>query len=218
MKRVSLKLIGIMSCLMILATLSIFGQEAQKKEFQTFNKKPLQDFALNLNQKLDSKEVDLDKPFSITLEGYLTKEGRFDVKRSKFTKSEGDEKMIAIGKMAIEAISDSFLFSYLRELGVEKVKVDLFQNDKNASLIIKSEMATSEKAKTISSGFNSLLRLATSNVKEDKDVKTLLEATSVNSQDNNFILNFALPKEEAHRLLKVELQKLKEKSYSSKGE
>jgi hypothetical protein len=48
-------LIGILSCLILLATLSISGQN-QKEEFnQRFNKKPLQDFADNVNQKLDKK-------------------------------------------------------------------------------------------------------------------------------------------------------------------
>lgn len=204
-----------MSCLIILATLSIFGQ----KEFSPkTNKKPLQDFVINLNQKLDSKEVDLDKPFSVTLEGYLTKEGRFDTQRSKFTKLEGDEKMIAIAKNAIEVISDSQMFVYLRDLGMEKVTLVLSQDDKQISFSFNSELPTPEKAKTISSGFNTLIHLAQLNTKDDIEVQTLLKAMAVRSEGNNFILNMALPKSEAHRLLKNELQKQKEKRYSNSGE
>ena len=54
MKRVCRKLIGIMSCLMIWATLPALAQNE-------INKKPLQDFANDVNQKLESKEVDLTK-------------------------------------------------------------------------------------------------------------------------------------------------------------
>ena len=136
MTKFSLKLIGVMSCLIILATLSIFGQEDEFN--QRFNKRPLQDFAANLNQKLDKNDVDLTKPFSVTLEGYLTKEGKFDPKRTKFTKSEGDEKIVAVAKDAIQNASDSGILGYLSDLGVEKVKVNFSQDEKDILFIMTS--------------------------------------------------------------------------------
>lgn len=199
---------------MILATLSIFGQS----EFNPkFNKKPLQDFAVNLNQKLKSKEVDLDKSFSVNLEGFLTKEGKFDLKRSKFTKSEGDAQMIAVGKSAIETINDSGIFAYLSDLGVEKVNLTLAQDDQNASFIINSELPNVEKAKTLASGFNLILTMAKEKVKEE-EIKTIFNATKVSSVDKNCVIHFLMPKGEVHQLLKIQLQKQSEKSYSSKGE
>ena len=209
MRKVSLKLFGILSCLMILATLSIFGQDAR------INKKPLQDCADDLNQKLEKGEVDLSKPFSVTLESYLTKEGKFDIKRSRFTKSEGDRQMVEVVKQAIEAVSDSGMLSYLQQFGIEKVIVNLSQDDKNVAAVITSELPTVEKAKTIASSFNALFQMAKINVKEETE-KTLLNATKASSQDKNFIINFTMPKEEAQQLLKNELQKAKEKSYSNK--
>lgn len=220
MKHFSLKLIGVMSCLLVLATLSIFGQGDNVNN--RFNRKPLQDFADNLNQKLDKGDVDLDKPFSVTLEGYLAKEGRFDLskfdlKRTKFTKSEGDEKIVAVAKDAIVAVSDSELLTYLRDLGVEKFKVVFLQNENDISVVMSSEMLNESKARTLASGFNILINGAKMNVKET-EVKAMLNATKFSTQTNNFIINFTMPKTEAHQLLKNELQKSKQKSYSSKGE
>ena len=193
---------------MILATLPTFAQNE-------INKKPLQDSADNLNQKLEKGEVDLTKPFSVTLEGYLTKEGKFDIKRSRFTKSEGDRQMVEVVKQAIEAVSDSGMLSYLQQFGIEKVIVNISQDDKNVAAVITSELPTVAKAKTIVSGFNVFFQMAKINVKEETE-KTLLNAAKVSSQDKNFIINFAMPKEEVHQLLKNELQKAKEKSYSNK--
>ncbi len=215
MTQFSQKLIGVMSCLLVLATLSIFGQEDEFN--QRFNKKPLQDFADNLNQKLDKGEVDLNKSFSVTLEGYLTKDGKFDRKRTKFTKSEGDEQIIRVAKDTIEAIGDTGILGYLAALEVEKVKIYFSQDEKDVTAILTSEMTNPNNARTVSSGFTMLLVLAKMNVKEN-EVKTLLNFTKVSSETNNFILNFAMPKTEAHQLLKNELQKSKQKSYSSKGE
>lgn len=215
MKQFSQKLIGILSCLLVLATLSIFGQNDKEEFNQRFNKKPLQDFAANLNAKLDKGEVDLDKPFSVTLEGYLTKEGRFDVKRSKFTKSEGDEKMVQVAKEAIGAVGDTGLFSYLVALGVEKFKVVFFQNDTNVSAVITCEQISVERARVISSGLSGLFAIAKFNI-QDETGKTLLNNVKTKVEDRNCLINFTLPKSEAHRLLKNELQKAKEKSYSGK--
>src|SRR5690349_9962881 len=116
----------VLSCLLLLATLPAFAQGS-------INKKPLQDFAANLDSKLDKDKIDLTKPFSVTLEGYLTEDGRFDPKRSKFTKVEGDPRIVEVGKDAIIALGDSGMLGYLRNLGVEKIRLDLSQNENNVS-------------------------------------------------------------------------------------
>lgn len=196
---------------MILATLSIFGQEDVKP---TFNKAPLKDFADSVISQIDNKTLDLDKPFSITVEGYLTKDGRLDVKRTRITKSEGNRQMVEIAKQVVEAVSDSNILLYLQQLGVEKLKINLSQDEKNISATLTSEMLNENRAKTVVSGFNGLFLIARMNEKNE-DTKILLNSTKYSSQSNNFILNFVLPKEEAHRMLKNELQKRKEKSYSN---
>ncbi len=189
---------------MILATLSIFGQTDKDDFNQKFNKRPLQDFADGLNVQLDSGKVDLDKPFSITVDGYLTKDGRLDIKRTRFTKSEGDRQMVEIAKQAIEAVSDSNILLYLQQLGVEKVKINFSQNEKDVLATIFCELPTMERARVIVNAFNAFFAIAKQNVKEP-EVKALLNATNVTAENNNFILNVTLPKVEAHRLLKQKL-------------
>jgi hypothetical protein len=200
----------VLSCLIFLATLPALAQNE-------INKKPLQDFAANLNNKLDKGEVELDKPFSVTLEGYLTKDGKFDAKRSKFTKAEGNIEMVKAAKDAIEAVGNSGILVYLFDLGVEKITVNFLQNETSVLATFSSELANENKAKTIAGGFSGLMVLAKRNVKEG-EVKTLQDAINFSSEGKMFLINFAMPKAEAQRLLKNELQKVKEKSYSSNGE
>lgn len=208
MKRFNQKLIGILSCLIFLAALPVFAQSG-------INKKPLEDFAANLNSKLETKEVDLTKPFSVTLEGSLTFQGKLDPNQSRFTKTEGDEKMVEVAKSAIESINETGALSYLSNAGVEKVTINLMQDETNVLMVVDSELANFFKAKVVGSGLNLMLVMARGNVDSEPE-KTLLNAANVSTQNKNCLINFLLQKEEAHRLLKNELQKAKEKSYSSK--
>lgn len=207
MKKLNFKFLLILSCLILTATQLVFGQNE-------FNKRPFQDFAASLNNKIDNKEVDLDKPFSVTLEGYLTKEGTFDAKRSKFTKAEGDEKMVAVAKDGIEALSDSRMLYYLSDLEIEQIIVNVVQNETNFLLTFNLKLPTAEKAKVISSGLSAMLAAARIRVSEETE-KVLLNSAIIQPEDKNCLIRFALPKEEAHTLLKNELQKVKEKSYSN---
>ncbi len=189
--------------------------ESQAEFNKTFNKKPLQDFADGVIAKIDSpkpeEKVDLKQSFKVVLDGTLTEDGKFDAKKTKFVgKPEGNEQMVKVAKDAIAAIGDSNLFIYLRNLGVEKVSITLVQDDKQISAIIRSDQPNEQRARTISSGFNGLIAATKLTVKEE-DVKMLLNASKVTAEGKSFILNFALPKEEAHKLIEQKLQEARQK-------
>ncbi len=171
----------------------------------TINKRPFKDFGEFVRQKIDNKEVDLDKPFLVELEGILTKDGRFDTKKTKFIRSEGDAEMIKVAKQAISAISDSGWFAYLQKSGVEKINLILAQDDTTVSSIIKSEMTDENKAKTIASGLNAIIQMSRMQVK-DEDEKLLLNNTSVVSRGKQFIINLALPKSAAQEMIRHKLK------------
>jgi hypothetical protein len=188
----------------------------EKDKFtQGFNKKPLQDFADGVLAKLESEKpedkVDLKQSFTVVLDGTLTKEGKFDAKQTRFVKGEGNEQMVNVAKSAIEAMGDSTIFSYLQTLGVDKVSITLVQDDKQISAIIKSSQPTPEKAKTISSGFNGLIAIANMNTKDDKEVQALLKATKFTAEGKSFVINFTMPKEDAHKLIDQKLQEARQK-------
>ncbi|MGI8786298.1 MAG: hypothetical protein ACR2HG_00870 [Pyrinomonadaceae bacterium] len=179
-------------------------------------KKPFEDLGDDLNDKLAKKEVDLTKPFLVVLDGTITADGKLDPKKSKFVKYEGDEQMVNIAKQAIEAVGESGFLSYLKNNGVDHVNFTMVQDDKQIYIKIISDQKTPEKAKTAESGFNIILaglKFADANnfKKLDENSKALVENSKVTSDGKNFILNFALPKQDAQDIINRALKQRAEK-------
>ena len=173
------------------------------------NKKPLTDFADQVVAKWDAKEVDLDKPFTIVLNGVLTADGKLDREKSKFdvSKQAGDPKMIDVAKAAMEAVGDSGFLTYLRNLDVDKVTVTLVQDEEKITAVVSSLQKTEEKAKTVASGLSFAIMVGKSTVKNPSDERTLLDGAKVTAEGKSFVLNFNLPKPIAQEMI---TRKLKE--------
>ena len=178
------------------------------------NKKPLKDFAANTKVKFEKKEVDLSKNFSVVAVGVLTKDGKLDVSedkktkqpKSRFIKTEGDEKMIEIAKQALEAIGDSGWLGYLQAQGIDKFNFVLVQDDQQLRVIITSDQPTPEKANTTASGVNGLIQgallLDRNNMKKlGDDERILLSNAKAGTNGNQFVLNFTLPKAQALEMI-----------------
>ena len=183
------------------------------------NKKPFEDLGDALIDKLEKKEIDLSKPFSVVLDGTLTADGKLDPKKSKFGKSTGDEEMVSMAKMALESVGNSGILSYLKMNGVDKVNFTLVQDEEQIYAIIVSDQKTPEKAKTIVSSLNMALqglRFADNNglKKLDENSKTLVSNSKVTSQGNSFVLNFAIPKTVGQDLINRSLKERTEKKNS----
>jgi hypothetical protein len=181
------------------------------------NKAPLQTFADGVIAKIDSKvpqeKVDLKKNFKVVLDGTLTEEGTFDPKKTSFSTEQlqGDPQMVKVAEDAIKALGDSMLFSYLKTLGVDKINITLVQDDKNISAVIKSNLPSPEKARTISSGFNGLIVLANINTKDDAEVQSLLKNVKFKPDGKSFVINFEMAKDEAHQLIDKKLEEARQK-------
>ncbi len=203
------KLIFLIISLICLADLSVFAQTEI-----TINKRPLQDFAQYIKTQVDAKEVDLNAEFSIELESILSKDGHFDIKQAKSIKSDSDKQIVEVAKNAIEAVGDSGWLGYLRNLGIEKIKVSLSQDKQDFRAIISSEQPNQNKANTISSSFRALISLAllmdkTSDKKLGADEKLLLSNSKVTSEGNNFILKIEIPKVSFQEMVSRKLQEVK---------
>ncbi len=176
------------------------------------NKKPLEDFAQAVLIKRSEKEskLDLTKSFKVEMSGVLTEDGKLDDKKSRYIKAEGDEEMVNVAKDAIEAINNSGLFYYLKTLGVDKVNFTLVQDDKQMYAIITSSQKDENKAKSISSGFNTLLSIAKTTIKEE-ELKTLINSAKVEPQGKNFVLNFKIDKPVAQEMINKKLNEAQAK-------
>lgn len=174
------------------------------------NKKPLQDFGDGVLEKVSKKEVDLTKAFSVVMVGAITKDGKFDRKKSAFLKTGGDQAMIDVAKLAIEAIGDSGILTYLKTLNVDNIQFELVQDENQIYAVITSTQPTPQRAESVSSGLNTAISIGKMTVKEE-DTLALLNAAKVESKDKNFVLNFKIDKPLAHEMIKRQLLKAEEK-------
>lgn len=186
-------------------------------------KNVMKDYAAVVREKYDKKEVDLTQNFKVVAEGVLTKDGKLDVtpdKKTKLPKSrivvkEGNPEMVTVVEQAIAAVGDSGWLGYLRNQGVEKIQFMVVQDNDNLQVIITSDLATPERANTVSSGLGGVisgaLLLDKNGFKKlGDDEKVLLSnaKVSVNPQNaKQFVLNFVLPKPVAQEMI---TRKLKE--------
>ncbi|HXG85438.1 MAG TPA: hypothetical protein VNI84_15560 [Pyrinomonadaceae bacterium] len=197
--------------------------EAAKEEIKSekvagveINKKPFEDLGDALNDKLEKKEIDLTKPFFVVLDATINDDGKFDPKKSKFVRADGDKEMSDMAKLALEAVGNSGILGHLKGVGINKVNITLVQDNEKISAIILSDQKTPEKARTSASGFNTLLSgliLLDNNglTKLDANSKTLVNNSKVTSDGKNFVLNFAIPKQMGQELIDQSLKQRAEK-------
>jgi len=203
-----------------LAALPVFGQE--KSGEIEINRQPLRDFSKIVKEKLDRKEVDLTKSFLVQFDGTLTKDGKFDATKSKFVRTEGDAQTVQITKQAIEAVSDSGWFMYLRIQGIEKINLTVAQDDSQFSVNVISELPTPERAKTISAGLAGTIQAVllldkNGSRKLGEDEKLLLSNTKISNENKNFAMNIAIPKPTFHEMIQRKLQETVKKEVVPNG-
>ncbi|MFN0141065.1 MAG: hypothetical protein ACKVQW_13385 [Pyrinomonadaceae bacterium] len=183
------------------------------------NKKPLVDFGNDVAAKWEAKEVDLDKEFTLVLDGFITADGKLDRKKSKFdpSKTIGDQKMIDIGKSALEALGDSGYLTFLKVAGVDKITATLSQNGENISVVITSPQNSLERAKSIASNVSLSILVGKGVVKNPSDERTLLDGAKTTNDGKTFVLNFAIPKPIAQEMIKRKLQETLAKQKQQQG-
>lgn len=191
--------------LLTLAAFPVFAQDKMLNGEGIINKRPIQDFADSVSEKIVRDKVDLNAPFSVELEGFLNQDGKLDVEKTKFVKLEGNAQIIEVVKAGISAVSDSNLFAYLKQIGIENINLIVSQNENNFSAIIKSDVKTGSRANSISSGFNMLL-FAAKTVRERQKEEVLLNAMKTSAQGKFFVLDFAMPKADLQEIIRNEIK------------
>ena len=214
------KLFVLCGILLGLAAFPVLAQKTEPLNEVLINKRPLKDFAEIAKQKILSDEVDLDKEFSVSLVGVITKDGKFDLSRdektkqpkTRITKTEGDAQMIELTKQAIEAVGDSGWFGYLRSQGIEKFNLTVSQDTENFSVVILNQQPTPEKARTYVSALNSLVNAV---VLMDKNgtrklgdnERKLLNGTKATAREKNVSIIISLPKAEFQEMIRQEINR-----------
>ncbi len=182
------------------------------------NKKPLRDFATEVLDKWERKEIDLTKSFTVELEGTITKDGKFDIENTKYIKTEGNEDIVNLAKSAIEAINESGWFAYFSVLGVKDFNLTVSQNENDFSAVIISELKSEAEARTMARGLKELFKIAQMdgrNIGEDE--KNILKHWSAISEKTQMIMKFEMPKPIFHEMVNRKLQEASDYKSKSKS-
>lgn len=169
------------------------------------NKQPLIDFRNMVAEKVQKGEVDLTAPFSLTLVGRLNPEGKFDPKKSRFTKVEGNQQTAEIAKRGLEALSDSGYFQYLLDLKGKELQIALNQDEKEFAASVKSDVENQEKARRLSSAFNVFINMGKIMFKNKKETK-LLEFMKAKNEEASFLLMLQMPQSDFSDMFKQMLE------------
>jgi hypothetical protein len=177
------------------------------------NKRPIEDLRDLVKAKLDANQVDLTAPFSITVDGVLGKNGKFDPNQTKVFPPTGDPQMGEVARRAIEAFNDSGYLQYLSELSDKRLVVKLQQDKSNIIVEVRSEVENETKARRIASGLNASV-VAGLVFKKGKDEAKLLEQAKITSQGKVFMINFLIPQAVAQEMILRKLNEPSEKKTS----
>lgn len=191
--------------LVMLGAFPVFAQESVRPS--QVEKKPLQDFGEMVVSRVQNKELDLSQNFLIEVSGEITKEGKFDSQKTKYVRTEGNEKMLAVAKDAIGAFNESGVFIYLSDLDISKLNLIIEQNDSEMSAVINLEFMSANKARSMASMFNVLISAARMTDKENADIKTFLNGTKISANDKFVTIKTAVEKSVGQEIIQRNLNK-----------
>lgn len=191
--------------LLTLAAFPVFAQEKPMRE-NKFNQKPLQDLSEFVRRETAAGKLDLTRPFSLEFEGVLNNaNGRLDVQKSKFIKTDGDTVMVEIGKNFVEAVGDSGFLNHIKEFGVEKLNLTLVQDDRQISARVITELETPQKAASISSSLNAMVARAAQMKKDETrnldEERILIGGLQASSDGKALIINLVYEKSVVQKLI-----------------
>lgn len=196
--------------LLTVASLPLFAQTEKQSDI-VINKKPFSDFGRELKQKIENKEIDLDAPFVVEINGTIDRTGKLS--SVQVIQADGDQKVTDAVKDAIEAFSDSGWLQYLQSFGTSNLSILAKQDDENVSVVLSSLVKSKENARTITSGLRVMFMLAAdmkakrSNAERDDTEKFLLRSITAKADNDKVVIEFFAPKNKVREIIERELAK-----------
>ena len=169
------------------------------------NRQPLKDLASDADKLQKKGELDLSKPFEVTIEAELDATGR--LQNPNVTRKSGDKSLAELATGAIAAINDSGLLVYLKGLNDGKpTKVTFLVSQDQDTVVAKleSEVNSEDSAKQQASAFNLMLVFG-QKVREGKDEEILMKNTSASSDGKKIVFTFKMPAQALGDMLKKQL-------------
>jgi hypothetical protein len=167
------------------------------------NKAPFKDLAIYATDLRDHGKLDFDKPFEVTIDTTLDKDGR--LVNPTVTNKVGDENLVDLAKRLVAAMNDSGVLFYLKKINDDKpgtkVIFTIKQDGKEVTATVESEVSSPDSANKLSRGFAVLLD-AGARSRAGKDEEPLLKGTKVSANGAKVVFKLVLPRQEAVDIVK----------------
>lgn len=167
------------------------------------NKAPFRDLAEYATGLRDQKKLDFDRPFEVTIDTSLDKEGK--LVSPTVTRKSGDETLVDLGKHLVAAMNDSGVLFYLKKLNEDKpgtkVSFTIKQEANEVVAIVESEASSVDSANKLSRGFALMMALGADS-RKGHDEEILLKSTKVSSDGNKVVFKLTMPRQDAVEMVK----------------
>jgi hypothetical protein len=167
------------------------------------NKAPFKGLALYATDLNNANKLDFNKPFEITIESSLDKDGK--LVKPTVTKRTGDETLLDLAKELVSAMNDSGVLYYLKEINKDKpgakVTFTIKQDGKDVSATVDTETSSPDSANKLSRGFG-LMLIAGAASRKGHDEEILLKNTKVSADGNKLTFKLAMQHDEVVTIVK----------------
>jgi hypothetical protein len=167
------------------------------------NKAPFRDLALFATELKDQKKLDFDKPFEVSIDTSLDKEGK--LVNPVVTRKSGDDTLVDLGKRLVAAMNDSGVLFYLKKLNEDKpgtrVSFTIKQEANEVVAIVESEASSADSANKLARGFSLMMTLGADS-RKGHDEEILLKNTKVSADANKVVFKLTMPRDEAVEIVK----------------
>lgn len=174
-----------------------FGVKAQGLEV---NQQPLREFAKVAQSRIDSKQLDIKKPFSLEMAAVITEDGRLDKNASRFTTQSGDPKMVETAKEAVMALGETGYFGYLKQLGIDHARLSISQTTDSFAANVLGEQ-NSFRARMTAAALNMMIPVAAGRENAPPNEKILLQNTRASVSEGGVNINCTLPAADFQRMI-----------------
>lgn len=167
------------------------------------NKKPFKDLAEYATALRDQKKLDFDKPFEVSIDTALDKEGK--LVSPTVSRKSGDETLVDLGKRLVAAMNDSGVLFYLKKLNEDKpgtkVSFTIKQEANEVVAIVESEASSADSANKLARGFGLMMTLGADS-RKGHDEEVLLKSTKVSADGDKVVFKLTMPRQDAVDIVK----------------
>lgn len=161
------------------------------------NKKPLKDWLARANERKVKGELDLSQAFEMIIEAQLDPDGTLH--DAEVVQKTGDPRLIEVAKELVAAIGDSKVLGFMKK-DARQLRITIKMDQTEVVAKVESEVATPERAKELSQGYNLLLAGGTI-ARKGQDEEILYKSTKVSADGKQVVVNFKMPRATAASML-----------------